>query len=707
MARLCGRRRRFIYLITTAMTAARTTSFLKQKQLFIGRKRGQDFATLLKQIDNLMSLLQRACKTLGGLGIVVALPAFVFGQSTNSTNFYAPQGVEYAPVGNLAGDQANPSVALTTTGGFLVWQDNITDGDGLGISAVQLNSGYAPFRVNKQGAGDQENPQVAMLHGGGAVFVWQGGPQSFQHIYAQFRLSNGLWSTTNDIEVNTATNYYQLQPAVAVLTNGNVVVTWGCFGQDNADGLQGVYAQILSPTGQKIGSEFQVNQITPYNQRTPAIAAFPNGNFMIAWVSERQRSVNFVISNGLGYANATNGVDTDTVDIYARVFNAAGAPVTNTPDILINTSVNFCANPSVSVGSDGSYMIAWSQKDTSNLNNSWDVWARPFSSSGVGGTAQYVNTQLYGDQYAPKLSCIGTTYLAVWTSLGQDGSREGVFGQFLNGDGSHLGGEFGVNTTVVNQQMFPAVASDGVGKFLVVWSGYVNYLTGLDLFGQSYASSAAALSAPPAPYVQILDSESMDITWPPVQGYTVSSYQLFVDGSATPVTTTNDSVPEINTFLSSSTHTFQLAYTVSDGRVSPLSAIASGTTWGPDGNGDGLPDDWQTLYWGKPLPNANNPTNWPPPNALLAPGVTVRDVFLWGANPLNPSTWLKQWITHTSQGLFLNWNTVPGSIYQVQISTDLENWTPLGAPRFEAGSTDSLYLGTSGKGYYQIVRNRY
>jgi hypothetical protein len=56
-------------------------------------------------------------------------------------------------------------------------------------------------------------------------------------------------------------------------------------------------------------------------------------------------------------------------------------------------------------------------------------------------------------------------YLVVWTSLGQDGSREGVYGQFVHSDGSLVGGEFRVNTTTIGQQMQPAVVSDGVGQF--------------------------------------------------------------------------------------------------------------------------------------------------------------------------------------------------------------------------------------------------
>ena len=70
-------------------------------------------------------------------------------------------------------------------------------------------------------------------------------------------------------------------------------LSWGSYGQDNADGLQGVYGQILSPAGVKINSEFRVNQFTPHNQRTPAVAAFKNGNFIV----------------GLGFRSATSHAD--------------------------------------------------------------------------------------------------------------------------------------------------------------------------------------------------------------------------------------------------------------------------------------------------------------------------------------------------------------------------------------------------------------
>ncbi len=640
--------------------------------------------------------MQRVCKTLGGFGLAVTIPTLVFGQSD-----YVTQGGEYLPVGALAGDQIHPAISLNTNGGFLVWQDNITDGDGYGISAVRLDSSLSPafsnFRVNLQGAGDQENPQVALLNNGGAAFVWQGGQQGFQHIYGNFLNSSGTFIYTNtDVMVSADTNHYQGNAVIATLAGGNVVVAYASYGQDNADGLQGVYAQMFTQTGTKTNGEFLVNQFTPFNQRTPAIAAFPNGGFIIVWVSERERTQASVDGGG----NLTGG--RDSVDIYGRIFTANGAP--SGGEFLVNTGTNTCANPSIAVASDGSYIIGWGEKDTVVQNNSWDLFARQFTGAGMGGAVRLLNTQQYGDQYVPRISSLGTNYLAVWTSLGQDGSREGVYGQFLNADGSHAGGEFRVNTTILNQQMFPAVASDGVGRFLAVWSSYAGGLNSLDLNAQRYVTDLQPLSPPGPPVVNALASYLLSVSWPPLLGFNVDHWNLYVDGSSAPVMTANtfwqnEGVNDTtNDYNPGSAHTFQLAYVLTDGRQSPSSTTVTNSTWQTARRGFDLPYDWETLYYG------TNSANWKNSDYQLAPGVTVGMVFDWGANPLDPATWLKQSLSVTPEGLFLSWNTVLGGIYQVQSTTDFVNWTNVGGPRFAAGATDSIYLGAGSSANFRINR---
>jgi hypothetical protein len=618
--------------------------------------------------------------------LAVAAPAVLFGQ----TNSYVANGVEYAIAGSLPTDQVHPHLGLKAAGGYLVWEDSITDGDGLGISALQLDGNfsgvYSPFRVNFVAAGDQERPQVSLLNGGGAAFVWQGGRQGFQRIYARFLSAAGTW-TGNDVLVNTFAAGSQLNPTVATLANGNLVVAWGSYNQFSANSMQDVYAQLLSPGGQKVGGEFLVNAFTAFNQRTPAVASLTGGGFVVVWVSEQER--------------VTDAAGSPSVDIYGRLYNASGVPVTG--EFLVNTGTNLCANPSVAASADGGFMVAWGQFDPLYRTNSWDVFARPFSSAGAGGTTRRVNTFTFGDQYAPRISASGTDFLVAWTSLGQDGSNEGVYGQFLRGNGSLLGGEILVNTAVINAQIHPCVASDAAGRFLVSWSGYAGGPNSFDLFAQRYAAYTPPLPPMNAPLVYVpfvvtnhVYQPQIQVFWAAQTGLPVDHYEVYVDGAGTAAASVTTNV-WVMTATPSSTHSFQVLVVTTDSRRSPLSPAASATTWSGISY-YGIPVEWMNQYWGDAWPSAVVP--------LDSGGPTPQQLFLTGANPLDPATWLRTAISSTAQGYFLTWNPQPGLTYQVQSSTNLSVWVNAGSPRFALGNTDSVYIGLGNPGYYRILRLR-
>jgi cysteine-rich repeat protein len=80
----------------------------------------------------------------------------------------------------------------------------------------------------------------------------------------------------------------------------------------------------------------------------------------------------------------------------------------------------------------------------------------------------------------------------VWTSFGDhDGSLEGIFGQRFSSDGGRLGTEFQVNTYTTGSQVVPAVATDAAGNFVVVWTSYDGYFTGIS--GQRFASDGSRI----------------------------------------------------------------------------------------------------------------------------------------------------------------------------------------------------------------------
>ena len=640
-------------------------------------------------------------------GCLLAIPFLASAQ----TNYYGTNGTEYAIIGSLPGDQVFPDAAISPAGGFVVWQDPITDGNGWGISARRLDATLSgtlgTFRVNVSALGNQQNPRVALLKNGGAAFVWQGGQPGHQHIYTRFLTPTNTFLTTNDVLVNTFTNNFQINPAAAVLNNSNVVFVWASYDQAGTNTLQDVYGQIFSPAGQKVGGEFRVNQFTNFNQRTPAVAALAGGGFVLAWVSEQQRQT--VVTNA-SYIGITNVV-VPSVDIYARLFQSNGAAAGN--EFLVNTDNNPCANPAAAAATDGSFIIAWTARDLANPNNSLDVHARTFNGAGVGGSVFYVNTYLYGDQYVPRIAALGLDYLVAWTSLGQDGSREGVYGQFIHSDGSRVGGEFRVNTTTVGQQMQPAVAADGVNQFLAVWTSFTGYPNTFDLFAQRFLNAADLLSPMSAPFVWVpfvasngVYQPQLVVSWPTLPGLSVANFEIYVDASNAPmavVVTNQWTMTAANGLTTSSVHSFQLDYVTTGGLRSPLSASASGKTWSGL-NWGGIPYEWMAQYFGG-YSNGSYHTNfWPAAGApLTAGGPSLTNIFLGGGNPLDSTTWLQTALTQTAQGMFLGWNTQPGATYQVQTTTNFSNWSNVGSPRFAAGTTDSIYVGGTAVGYYRVV----
>lgn len=381
-------------------------------------------------------------------------------------------GSEFAIVGSQPGDQVLPSLSLTPAGGVMAWQDNSLNRTYVGIGASLLNSadiGSKPFRVNRTTLGNHIKPQVQLLANGSMIFVWQSSVSGIPCIYARFAKPSekgGVTFSTGEIRVNTFLKDQQVDPAVAALPNGDAVITWSSFGEDGT--LWGVYARQYSATGKpETKKEFLVNQYIS-NQRNPAVAALANGSYVITWISDGE--------------NAPS-----SVDVYARVFSVEGSPVTDEIQVnTLNIGTNSCATPAVAPLNDGGFTVVWAEQNPFIPTNGWDVRARAFSASGAPEALDFaVNTTLYGDQYQPKIAAGSAGSLVVWTSMGQDGSQEGVYGRFLSGGTNASGAEFLINTTTVSKQMHQAVAWNGADHFLVVWTSFTGP-SGFDLFGQSY-----------------------------------------------------------------------------------------------------------------------------------------------------------------------------------------------------------------------------
>ena len=527
-----------------------------------------------------MSSLVSACKKLGLLAWVGVLPLAALGQAR-----FDLQGSEYRIIGGQQGDQVFPQVALNQFGGYLVWQDNATDGDGSGISARAINRSLSgalgSFRVNEAGAGDQAQPQVALLSNGGAAFVWQSSVGSTVKVYARFLAPDGTFAT-GDVAVSSAAGEQTL-PVIASLSGGNVVVVWSSMGQERtttgqpiANGMQGVFAQLFSQAGAKIGGEFQVNSSSLLNQRNPALAPLSNGGFVVAWISESLRSVDFGV-DATGRTEVGAGVDNFDVTVNGQLYDGEGQRVGN--ELRLSSNLLLCANPSV-LGTEEGFTLAWSAKinhpnDEAERKDGWDVFARLFALDGSAKQAEFrVNSFVYGDQFQPKLGYQDGINFVLWTSMGQDGSFEGVVARLLSASGQLMSKEFRVNTTTVGKQFAPAIAANGTHTFLTIWSGFIGGLNSFDLFAQRYSSSAEPGLAPPAaPYVSAISQTKLNVTWPELSGFSGVKYEVYVDDGTSPVLVENNSAV-IVALQPETTHTFRLAYALPDGEA--ISVIGSG-----------------------------------------------------------------------------------------------------------------------------------
>ncbi|MEM7483510.1 MAG: hypothetical protein AAF481_20310, partial [Acidobacteriota bacterium] len=111
----------------------------------------------------------------------------------------------------------------------------------------------------------------------------------------------------------------------------------------------------------------------------------------------------------------------------------------------------------------------------------------------VGGEFQ-VNSFTTFNQLFPAVAVeAGGNFVVVWQSEAQDGSDTSIHGQRYASDGSRLGGEFQVNSYTTSRQSLPAVAVEAGGDFVVVWESNLQDGSVYSVQGQRYASDGSRL----------------------------------------------------------------------------------------------------------------------------------------------------------------------------------------------------------------------
>jgi len=179
-----------------------------------------------------------------------------------------------------------------------------------------------------------------------------------------------------------------------------------------------------------------------------------------------------------------------------------GSPVTSrvTPLVSVNmglgflgdelqlntTTLNNQSKPSIASDKDGNFIAVWESLNQDGSGNG--IYAQRFDNFGKPlGVEFRVNTETSSDQQNPSVSMNSNgNFVIAWESLNQDGSANGVYAQRFDSSGNTLGSEFRANTFTTNSQENPSVALSDNGNFVIAWQSLVQDISGYGVYAQRF-----------------------------------------------------------------------------------------------------------------------------------------------------------------------------------------------------------------------------
>lgn len=380
----------------------------------------------------------------------------------------APASAQIGPVGgesqvpaNPAGFQTSPATAVAPSGGALVvWQSASSGGQETDVWARAYGSDGDPlapeFRVNSHLPGCQGEPDVAAAPDGSFTVVWRSDGQDGDGsgIFAQRIAANGTL-LGSEIQINATVASEQRAPQVAHDASGNFVVAWESLGQDG-DGWS-VVARRFDSSG-PLSSEAMIPDSAAGHQRHPDLAFQPTGHAIFIWEGRDGNGSGIFLRRFDGsLATAGSAVQASVpatgfqsfpalgIDASGNVIavweNAqAGAAGTTLQAFRFDRSLTPvgdpfqpdagapgpASRPAVASAGSGDFLILWESASADQggpgaVVRLFDFLEQPRMSAAL------VHASHPGRQGRPDIAVnpVGT-FVASWTSLGQDGDGSGV-----------------------------------------------------------------------------------------------------------------------------------------------------------------------------------------------------------------------------------------------------------------------------------------
>jgi hypothetical protein len=244
--------------------------------------------------------------------------------------------------GLVLGERFSPNAVFRTDGSvFISFTD--TRSAFLDIYGQILNSDFSlsgsNFKLTTGATGAQQvHSDIVRMAGDDFGVVWTDMRNDDGDIF--FQRGDGFGSPYgSNMKINDDVGkVLQDDPSIGSATNGLAIVSW-VDGRLSV-GLTGIniFGQWIGASGQKIGSNFLVNDDPTGSavlQAEPDCDIAPSGKTVIVWRDRR------------------NGVD----DIFAQLYDGSGSPLGM--NFQVNQETLPCSNPRVAVANDESFLIAW------------------------------------------------------------------------------------------------------------------------------------------------------------------------------------------------------------------------------------------------------------------------------------------------------------------------------------------------------------
>ncbi|WP_158589786.1 calcium-binding protein [Gemmobacter lutimaris] len=330
--------------------------------------------------------------------------------------------------------------------------------------------------------------------------------------------------------VNTTTDGQQDQPAITALEGGGFVIAWVSHSDSTTPDPyldSDILAQRFGANGKPLGAELTLQGGNAEWDTSPSLAPLPGGGFAASWsdsgVKYNQIQTGIFTAKGLqsgSYAEAggaygptdavalddgrtlvlwtdfgPKGAATSTIGVNGVIYNADGSvavqPFPVNGDWRSPWGYESVTDARGTALKEGRFAVVFQNTSGRDSDGSTSIWLRLFEADGTAKEQEFQpQTTTDGTDADPVIATLEDGgFVVVWQGYG-DGSGSCIRAQVFDADGTMRGAEIDVNTQTFGQQTQPAVVALEDGGFMVSWSNN-NSSRGNGLMGQLFEADGS------------------------------------------------------------------------------------------------------------------------------------------------------------------------------------------------------------------------